>query len=114
MVDEDCDVLCAVLEGADMVFIVAGMGGGTGTGAVSVVVEVVKDLGILTVAVVIKFFNFEGKKCMVFVEQGIIELFKYVDFLITILNDKLLKVLGCGIFLLDVFGAVNDVLKGAV
>lgn len=97
-----------------MVFIVVGMGGGIGIGVVLVVVEVVKDLGILIVVVVIKFFNFEGKKCMVFVEQGIIELFKYVDFLIIILNDKLLKVLGCGIFLLDVFGVVNDVLKGVV
>lgn len=67
-VDEDCDVLCAVLEGVDMVFIAVGMGGGIGIGAVLVVVEVVKDLGILIVVVVIKFFNFEGKKCMVFVE----------------------------------------------
>lgn len=114
MADEDCDVLCVVLEGVDMVFIAVGMGGGTGTGVVPVVAEVAKDLGILTVAVVTKPFNFEGKKCMVFVEQGITELSKHVDSLITILNDKLLKVLGCGISLLDVFGAVNDVLKGAV
>ncbi|NYY74736.1 hypothetical protein DMH88_18400 [Escherichia coli] len=99
---------------ADMVFIAAGMGGGTGTGAAPVVAEVAKDLGILTVAVVTKPFNFEGKKRMAFAEQGITELSKHVDSLITIPNDKLLKVLGRGISLLDAFGAANDVLKGAV
>lgn len=76
--------------------------------------EVAKDLGILTVAVVTKPFNFEGKKRMAFAEQGIAELSKHVDSLITIPNDKLLKVLGRGISLLDAFGAANDVLKGAV
>ena len=86
--DEDRDALRAALEGADMVFIAAGMGGGTGTGAAPVVAEVAKDLGILTVAVVTKPFNFEGKKRMAFAEQGI--------------------------SLLDAFGAANDVLKGAV
>jgi len=79
-----------------------------------VVAEVAKDLGILTVAVVTKPFNFEGKKRMAFAEQGITELSKHVDSLITIPNDKLLKVLGRGISLLDAFGAANDVLKGAV
>lgn len=112
--DEDRDALRAALEGADMVFIAAGMGGGTGTGAAPVVAEVAKDLGILTVAVVTKPFNFEGKKRMAFAEQGITELSKHVDSLITIPNDKLLKVLGRGISLLDAFGAANDVLKGAV
>ncbi len=112
--DEDRDALRAALEGADMVFIAAGMGGGTGTGAAPVVAEVAKDLGILTVAVVTKPFNFEGKKRMAFAEQGIAELSKHVDSLITIPNDKLLKVLGRGISLLDAFGAANDVLKGAV
>ncbi|KAE9862025.1 cell division protein FtsZ, partial [Escherichia coli] len=104
--EEDREALRAALEGADMVFIAAGMGGGTGTGAAPVVAEVAKDLGILTVAVVTKPFNFEGKKRMAFAEQGITELSKHVD--------KLLKVLGRGISLLDDFGAANDVLKGAV
>ncbi|AYJ95227.1 TPA: cell division protein FtsZ [Klebsiella pneumoniae] len=112
--DEDREALRAALDGADMVFISAGMGGGTGTGAAPVVAEVAKDLGILTVAVVTKPFNFEGKKRMAFAEQGITELSKHVDSLITIPNDKLLKVLGRGISLLDAFGAANDVLKGAV
>ena len=112
--DEDREALRAALDGADMVFIAAGMGGGTGTGAAPVVAEVAKDLGILTVAVVTKPFNFEGKKRMAFTEQGITELSKHVDSLITIPNDKLLKVLGRGISLLDAFGAANDVLKGAV
>ncbi len=92
--DEDREALRAALDGADMVFIAAGMGGGTGTGAAPVVAEVAKDLGILTVAVVTKPFNFEGKKRMAFAEQGITELSKHVDSLITIPNDKLLKVLG--------------------
>ena len=112
--DEDREALRAALDGADMVFLAAGMGGGTGTGAAPVVAEVAKDLGILTVAVVTKPFNFEGKKRMAFAEQGITELSKHVDSLITIPNDKLLKVLGRGISLLDAFGAANDVLKGAV
>ncbi|MEX7299373.1 cell division protein FtsZ [Klebsiella pneumoniae] len=112
--DEDREALRAALDGADMVFIAAGMGGGTGIGAAPVVAEVAKDLGILTVAVVTKPFNFEGKKRMAFAEQGITELSKHVDSLITIPNDKLLKVLGRGISLLDAFGAANDVLKGAV
>jgi len=112
--EEDREALRVALEGADMVFIAAGMGGGTGTGAAPVVAEVAKELGILTVAVVTKPFNFEGKKRMAFAEQGIAELSKHVDSLITIPNDKLLKVLGRGISLLDAFGAANDVLKGAV
>lgn len=112
--EEDREALRAALEGADMVFIAVGMGGGTGTGAAPVVAEIAKDLGILTVAVVTKPFNFEGKKRMAFAEQGISELSKHVDSLITIPNDKLLKVLGRGISLLDAFGAANDVLKGAV
>lgn len=112
--EEDREALRSALDGADMVFIAAGMGGGTGTGAAPVVAEVAKDLGILTVAVVTKPFNFEGKKRMAFAEQGIAELSKHVDSLITIPNDKLLKVLGRGISLLDAFGAANDVLKGAV
>ncbi|MGL9733566.1 MAG: cell division protein FtsZ [Symbiopectobacterium sp.] len=112
--EEDREALRIALDGADMVFIAAGMGGGTGTGAAPVVAEVAKDLGILTVAVVTKPFNFEGKKRMAFAEQGIAELSKHVDSLITIPNDKLLKVLGRSISLLDAFGAANNVLKGAV
>ncbi|MEG0278531.1 MAG: cell division protein FtsZ [Morganella sp. (in: enterobacteria)] len=112
--EEDREALRSALDGADMVFIAAGMGGGTGTGAAPVVAEVAKELGILTVAVVTKPFNFEGKKRMAFAELGITELSKHVDSLITIPNDKLLKVLGRGISLLDAFGAANDVLRGAV
>ncbi|ATF08964.1 cell division protein FtsZ [Candidatus Enterovibrio altilux] len=102
------------LAGADMVFIAAGMGGGTGTGAAPVIAEITKELGILTVAVVTKPFSFEGKKRMAFAEQGIEELSKHVDSLITIPNEKLLKVLGRGITLLDAFAKANDVLRNAV
>ncbi|QCI23761.1 cell division protein FtsZ [Buchnera aphidicola (Macrosiphoniella sanborni)] len=112
--EEDKELLKSALDGSDMVFIAAGMGGGTGTGAAPVVAEIAKELGILTVAVVTKPFNFEGKKRMIVAEQGVIELSKYVDSLITIPNDKLLKVLNRGISLLDAFSAANNVLKGAV
>ncbi|AKC59729.1 cell division protein FtsZ [Blochmannia endosymbiont of Polyrhachis (Hedomyrma) turneri] len=112
--EEDRDVLRGAIEGADMLFIAAGMGGGTGTGAAPVVASIAKDLSILTVAVVTKPFSFEGKRRMAFAEQGISELSKYVDSLIIIPNDKLLKVLGKGISLLDAFRVANDVLKGAV
>ncbi|CAL4321305.1 cell division protein FtsZ [Buchnera aphidicola] len=112
--EEDKELLKTALDGSDMVFIAAGMGGGTGTGAAPVVAEIAKELGILTVAVVTKPFNFEGKKRMIVADQGVIELSKHVDSLITIPNDKLLKVLNRGISLLDAFGAANNVLKGAV
>jgi len=102
-----------VLQGADMVFLTAGMGGGTGTGAVPVFAEIAKEMGILTVAVVTKPFQFEGKKKMQVAEQGIIELEKYVDSLITIPNQKLLPVLG-EVSLLEAFKAANDVLLDAV
>ncbi len=111
---EDREAIKAQLDGADMVFIAAGMGGGTGTGAAPVIAEVAKELGILTVAVVTKPFSFEGKKRMAFAEQGIEELSKHVDSLITIPNEKLLKVLGRGITLLDAFAKANDVLRNAV
>ena len=97
-----------------MVFIAAGMGGGTGTGAAPVVAEIAKEMGILTVAVVTKPFPFEGKKRMNYADQGIEFLSKNVDSLITIPNEKLLKVLGPGTSLLDAFKAANDVLLGAV
>jgi len=111
---EDRDRIKEELAGADMVFIAAGMGGGTGTGAAPVIAEVAKELGILTVAVVTKPFSFEGKKRLAFAEQGIEELSKHVDSLITIPNEKLLKVLGRGITLLEAFASANDVLKNAV
>ena len=111
---EDREALRELLTGSDMVFIAAGMGGGTGTGAAPIVAEVAREMGILTVAVVTKPFSFEGKKQMGFAAHGIEELSKNVDSLITIPNDKLLKVLGRGISLLDAFKAANDVLLGAV
>lgn len=103
-----------VLEGADMVFLTAGMGGGTGTGAISVIAAVAKELGILTVAVVTKPFDFEGKKKGGVAEAGIKELEKHVDSLITIPNQKLLPVLGNNLSLLNAFKAANDVLLDAV
>lgn len=111
---EDREALRELLTGSDVVFIAAGMGGGTGTGAAPIVAEVAREMGILTVAVVTKPFSFEGKKRMGFAAHGIEELSKNVDSLITIPNDKLLKVLGRGISLLDAFKAANDVLLGAV
>lgn len=111
---EDRDRLMDVLEGSDMVFINAGMGGGTGTGAAPIVAQVAKEMGILTVAVVTRPFAFEGKKRAEVADKGIKELGEYVDSLITIPNEKLLSVLGREISLLNAFGAANDVLLGAV
>jgi cell division protein FtsZ len=111
---EDRERIQEVLEGADMVFITAGMGGGTGTGGAPVVAQVAKELGILTVAVVTKPFPFEGKKRMDIAQKGIEELKQYVDSLITIPNEKLLSVLGKQMTLLDAFKAANNVLLGAV
>ena len=111
---EDRDRIHEALQGSDMVFITAGMGGGTGTGAAPVVAEVARDLGILTVAVVTKPFPFEGSKRMAIANQGIEELGEYVDSLITIPNEKLLAVLGKDMSLLNAFKSANDVLLGAV
>jgi len=111
---EDIDRIREVLEGADLVFITAGMGGGTGTGAAPVIAEVAKELGALTVAVVTRPFPFEGRKRIQVAEEGIAALSKYVDSLITIPNEKLLTVLGKSVSLLDAFKAANDVLLGAV
>jgi cell division protein FtsZ len=111
---EDRDRIAEVLRGADMVFITAGMGGGTGTGGAPVVAEVARELGILTVAVVTKPFPFEGRKRMAIAEEGIKHLQERVDSLITIPNEKLLAVLGKTTSLLDAFKAANDVLLGAV
>ncbi len=111
---EDKERIQEVLEGADMVFITAGMGGGTGTGAAPIVAEVARELGILTVAVVTKPFPFEGRKRALVAQQGIEALSEHVDSLITIPNEKLLDVLGKDASLLDAFKAANDVLLGAV
>jgi cell division protein FtsZ len=111
---EDRERIHDALEGADMVFITAGMGGGTGTGAAPVIAEVAKELGILTVAVVTKPFPFEGRKRQAVAEKGIENLSQAVDSLITIPNEKLLKVLGREVSLLDAFKAANNVLLGAV
>jgi len=111
---EDRDRIQEVIGGADMLFITAGMGGGTGTGAAPIVAQVARELGILTVAVVTKPFIMEGGKRMHIAEHGIGELGKYVDSLITIPNEKLLTVLGGETTLLDAFRAANQVLQGAV
>jgi len=111
---EDRDRILEVIEGADMLFITAGMGGGTGTGAAPIVAQVARELGILTVAVVTKPFMMEGGKRMQIAEHGIRELGKYVDSLITIPNEKLLTVLGGETTLLDAFKSANQVLQGAV
>ena len=111
---EDRDRILEVIEGADMLFITAGMGGGTGTGAAPIVAQVAKELGILTVAIVTKPFEMEGSKRMQIAEHGISELGKFVDSLITIPNEKLLTVLGGETTLLDAFRSANEVLQGAV
>ena len=111
---EDRERIQEVLDGADMVFITAGMGGGTGTGGAPIVAQIAKEMGILTVAVVTRPFPFEGKKRMDVAGDGIDELKGFVDSLITIPNEKLLSVLGKSISLLDAFKAANDVLLGAV
>jgi cell division protein FtsZ len=111
---EDRDRLAEIVTGADMLFITAGLGGGTGTGAAPVVAQLAKELGVLTVAVVTKPFLMEGGKRMQIAEQGIAELGRYVDSLITIPNEKLLTVLGPDTTLLDAFRAANEVLQGAV
>jgi len=112
--EENRDRIKEVLQGSDMVFLTAGMGGGTGTGAIPVIAQIAREMGILTVAVVTKPFQFEGKKKQVVAEQGIAELEKYVDSLITIPNQKLLPVLGNNVSLMNAFKAANDVLLDAV
>ncbi|MEX0385523.1 cell division protein FtsZ [Spiribacter onubensis] len=112
--EDDRERIAEVLEGADMVFITAGMGGGTGTGAAPVVAQIARELGVLTVAVVTKPFPFEGNKRMTVADDGIRELEREVDSLITIPNEKLLSVLGKELTLLNAFKSANDVLLGAV
>ena len=111
---EDRERVGDLLDGADMVFITAGMGGGTGTGASPVIAEIAREKGILTVAVVTKPFPFELKRRMTIAQEGIAELSEHVDSLITIPNEKLLSVLGERVSLKDAFAAANDVLLGAV
>ncbi|AQA19772.1 cell division protein FtsZ [Halioglobus japonicus] len=111
---EDRERIADSIRGADMVFITAGMGGGTGTGGAPVVAEVARELGILTVAVVTRPFPFEGKKRLKIAQEGVGELQQHVDSLITIPNEKLLEVLGKNTSLLDAFKEANDVLLGAV
>jgi len=111
---EDRDRIIEMISGADMVFITAGMGGGTGTGAAPVIAQAAKEMGILTVAVVTKPFHFEAKRRMAIAEAGIEELSKHVDSLIIIPNSKLPEVMGVDALLLNAFKAANDVLQGAV
>ncbi|RKZ37640.1 MAG: cell division protein FtsZ [Gammaproteobacteria bacterium] len=111
---EDRGRIAEVLEGTDMVFITAGMGGGTGTGASPVIAQMAKEMGILTVAVVTKPFPFELKRRMTIAEEGIRELSEHVDSLITVPNEKLMTVLGRSVTLREAFRAANDVLLGAV
>jgi len=110
---DDKEMIANAIQGADMLFITAGMGGGTGTGATPVIAQIAKEMGILTVAVVTKPFDFEGKRTRV-AKEGIQELIKYVDSLITIPNEKLMGVLGEDVTFVEAFGAANNVLYSAV
>jgi cell division protein FtsZ len=111
---EDRERITEALKGADMVFITAGMGGGTGTGAAPIVAQIAKDMGILAVAVVTRPFVFEGTKRQAMAQKGIEELSQHVDSLITIPNEKLLNVMGRDVSLLNAFKEANKVLLGAV
>jgi len=110
---DDREKIIEAIDGADMLFITAGMGGGTGTGATPVIAQIAKELGILTIAVVTKPFDFEGSRSQV-AKDGISELVNYVDSLIVIPNEKLMGVLGEDVTFIDAFGAANDVLLSAV
>ncbi|SFD24848.1 cell division protein FtsZ [Thiohalospira halophila DSM 15071] len=111
---EDKDRIVESIEGADMLFVTAGMGGGTGTGGAPVVAQIAREMGILTVAVVTRPFPFEGGKRTSVADEGIQQLGEYVDSLITIPNEKLISVMGKNTSLLDAFKAANNVLYGAV
>lgn len=112
--EESRDDIYQALQGADMVFVTAGMGGGTGTGAAPVVAQIAKDMGILTVGVVTKPFSFEGKRRMKHAEEGIQELKKCVDTLITIPNDRLLEIVEKRTSILDAFTIADDILRQGV
>lgn len=111
---EDRDKIAAILDDADMIFLTAGMGGGTGTGAAPVIAQLAREKGILTVAVVTRPFNFEGKKRIIAADQGINELGELVDSLIVIPNERILEVMGGKVTLLEAFGKANEVLFNAV
>ncbi len=111
---EDRDHIQQVISGADMLFLTAGMGGGTGTGAIPVIASIAKDLGVLTVAVVTKPFPFEGGKRKKVAEDGLVELRQHVDSVIVVPNEKLLTNLPTNVTMLQAFKAANDVLKNAV
>ncbi len=112
--EEDKNILKSILSGTDMLFITSGMGGGTGTGASPVIASIARELKILTVAVVTKPFSFEGEKRMNFANDGIYELSKFVDSLVILPNDKLLKAFNKNISLLDAFNSINDILKNII
>ena len=112
--ERDRDAITEMLDGADMVFITAGMGGGTGTGAAPVIAQIAKELGALTVAVVTKPFSFEGRERLKAAEGGISELVEEVDSLITIPNEKLMEILGPRTTMQEAFAKADDILKGAV
>ena len=112
--ERDRDAITEMLDGADMVFITAGMGGGTGTGAAPVIAQIAKELGALTVAVVTKPFSFEGRERQKAAEGGISELVEEVDSLITIPNEKLMEILGPRTTMQEAFAKADDILKGAV
>ena len=111
---EDRDKIAAALDGTDMVFLTAGMGGGTGTGAAPVIAQLAREKGILTVAVVTRPFGFEGKKRIEAADQGIKELGELVDSLIVIPNERIMEVMGGNVTLLEAFGKANEVLFNAV
>ena len=112
--EESREEIASALKGADLVFITAGMGGGTGTGAAPVVAEIARDLGTLTIAVVTKPFNFEGKQRMKNAEDGIAELKQHVDTLVVIPNDRLLQVVNKGTTMLEAFRIADDVLRQGI
>jgi cell division protein FtsZ len=111
---EDRDKIAAALDGTDMVFLTAGMGGGTGTGAAPVIAQLAREKGILTVAVVTRPFGFEGKRRIEAADQGIKELGELVDSLIVIPNERIMEVMGGNVTLLEAFGKANEVLFNAV
>jgi len=112
--EESREEIAQSLKGADLVFITAGMGGGTGTGAAPIVAEIARDLGCLTIAVVTKPFNFEGKQRMKNAENGITELKQHVDTLVVIPNDRLLQVVNKGTTMLEAFRIADDVLRQGI
>ena len=112
--EESREEIASALKGADLVFITAGMGGGTGTGAAPIVAEIARDLGTLTIAVVTKPFNFEGKQRMKNAEAGIAELKQHVDTLVVIPNDRLLQVVNKGTTMIEAFKIADDVLRQGI